>query len=55
MSSRNFFLLFSWPDLLYQIGIRCLAATQCDRIRNTDTLYQIGIRCLAATEGLATL
>ena len=34
---------------LYQIGIRCLAATRRLQSGNLEILYQIGIRCLAAT------
>ena len=35
--------------VLYQIGIRCLAATNTSGDINNFILYQIGIRCLAAT------
>ena len=34
---------------LYQIGIRCLAATGYTFFYDLLELYQIGIRCLAAT------
>ena len=37
-------------NALYQIGIRCLAATDVSLFRLFGRLYQIGIRCLAATQ-----
>ena len=36
--------------LLYQIGIRCLVATQGAPHYQKTILYQIGIRCLVATQ-----
>ncbi len=41
---RDFFY-----DVLYQIGIRCLGATQTHLFGTVLLLYQIGIRCLGAT------
>ena len=39
-------------SVLYQIGIRCLAATRLDDLNLRELLYQIGIRCLAATKAV---
>ena len=38
-----------YDSKLYQIGIRCLAATEAAVSFARFSLYQIGIRCLAAT------
>ena len=49
MSSRNRQRSPRTKSKLYQIGIRCLAATAGTTRRHGLQLYQIGIRCLAAT------
>ena len=49
MSSRNVPFIVVRGDILYQIGIRCLAATALSATYVDIGLYQIGIRCLAAT------
>ena len=49
MSSRNNLAATAKTKELYQIGIRCLAATGSLGYQNRFALYQIGIRCLAAT------
>ena len=49
MSSRNGGDLRNCVIRLYQIGIRCLAATYTLAQPFPFELYQIGIRCLAAT------
>gem|GEM_PF-1799951 len=49
MSSRNCRVIFYFLRILYQIGIRCLAATLWLPYNLCEKLYQIGIRCLAAT------
>ena len=49
MSSRNNSQGVVTALKLYQIGIRCLAATGCEQLDTRVILYQIGIRCLAAT------
>ena len=49
MSSRNYHYIVTIFYQLYQIGIRCLAATTLCRGHSSVKLYQIGIRCLAAT------
>ena len=50
MSSRNNATIDFFAVSLYQIGIRCLAATERRDIVRANPLYQIGIRCLAATK-----
>ena len=49
MSSRNADYVIVCFFQLYQIGIRCLAATVGVVNHVLIELYQIGIRCLAAT------
>ncbi len=49
MSSRNSARYPFQTVKLYQIGIRCLAATHFVKYFVLLKLYQIGIRCLAAT------
>ncbi len=49
MSSRNGRRRRKIYSRLYQIGIRCLAATRYKVYAQLQELYQIGIRCLAAT------
>ena len=50
MSSRNTSCRLYALGQLYQIGIRCLAATNITCNISPIWLYQIGIRCLAATQ-----
>ena len=50
MSSRNLPHGVMNVRQLYQIGIRCLAATELLHVCQRQQLYQIGIRCLAATD-----
>ena len=52
MSSRNTNIGQHREIELYQIGIRCLAATGWPYLSHKTQLYQIGIRCLAATKSV---